>query len=118
MSSKFVQMRDAVEEFFNSNFHKACTLLAPVISAVGTQALQVGQQIVVNAAHDVATAAANDTAHGTDAMIDVALKSIRGQASGAGVQLAATVSTALAATVVHAAAEAAAQLQNDPGAPK
>ncbi len=108
--SWWVKHRNAAEAAL-SQFYNG--FLAPVIKKVAEQSGPTVEAALLNAGKAVATAAQNGTAHGSQEMIGIALDSLKADAP----HLTATVSTALAASVVEQAHEAAAQSGEDPGLP-
>lgn len=108
--SWWVVHRDALEAGVTGLWHE---YLAPVAKKAVAAASPIVEQAMTNAGLAVVKAVQNGAVHGSDDVIDVALKSIRADAP----HLEASLSTALAASVVAQAHEAAAQQANDPGAP-
>ncbi len=95
MKSKWVQFRDYMENLFS----QAVDVAAPI-----------AQDVLVTTGQAVAAAALNGTAHNSHDMIDVAVKSLKEQAP----HLSATVTTALAASIVHDAHAASVQADDAP----
>lgn len=108
--SKFTAFRDSFESFFSSAFHKGVAILEPLAEQVGRAATPVVTAALLNAGRAVLQAHANGTAHDSDAMVGVAIRSLKSSVP----ELTASVSTALAAAVVQKHAEAAAQAPNAP----
>ena len=108
--SRFTDLRDSVEHFFLSAFHKGMVILEPIVESVGHAVTPLVEAAIVSAGQAVMEAHSNGTAHNSDEMVDVAVKSLRNSVP----QRTVSVSTALAAAVVHNASKASAQASDAP----
>ncbi len=108
--SKFTSFRDSFENFLSSAFHKGVAVLEPIAESVGHAVTPLVEAALVTAGKAVVEAHSNGTAHDSDEMVGVALKSLRTAVP----ELTASVSTALAAAVVQQHAQEAVQATDAP----
>lgn len=108
--SKWTDFRDHLEGFVSSAFHKGIDALEPLAQKVGESVTPAVEAALLNAGKAVAAAAIAGTAHNSDEMVAVALKSLRTDVP----TLEVAVSTGLAAATVQQAANASAQALNSP----
>jgi len=111
--SWWVIHRNAAEASLSALFHKGQAYFQPVAQKFAHQIAPAVEQALLNAGKAVALAAQNGAIHGSEDLIEVAKASLKSEAP----HLQATVTTALAANIVEAAAQAAAQAEDNVGQP-